>query len=277
MAQGIGDPLGSPLPEHGPERTESSPAAVLPRQRRTLILGWARPATTIVSSCVAAAVLYGITHDLVTTHVSIEYYTLGHRSIGIDHPVGLAFAWGVIATWWVGAIAGIPLAIACRAGSWPTLTWRDLRVPGGVALAVMGLTALVAALTDPSSSFIPEPLPPARRPAYEMVASAHAASYSTGAAMVLALTLFSLARRHAQACRPYGPSRTAQLRRAAGWGVALGLVGVAYPVVVLAVGGPSSAPVVSTYFFVGSTVTLACLVIMVSVGLRTSRNPANLH
>ena len=60
--------------------------------------------------------LYGVAHDLVTAHLSVEYFTVAHPPIGTDDPFLLALVWGVLATWWVGVLLGVPLAAAARLG-----------------------------------------------------------------------------------------------------------------------------------------------------------------
>src|SRR5215212_9571429 len=77
---------------------------------------------SIVITCVMAACGYGIVHDQITARICIEYFTVGHPQIfeqPITSPTVMGFAWGIIATWWVGLLLGIPLAIAARAGERP--------------------------------------------------------------------------------------------------------------------------------------------------------------
>ncbi len=104
-------------------------------------------ALTIIVGCVAAAVGCGVLHDLVTAHVCVEYFTVGHPPVfRTDDPVLLALGWGVIATWWVGLLLGVPLAIAARAGSWPPRAVRSLVRPVAALLAVAAVLALVAGM-----------------------------------------------------------------------------------------------------------------------------------
>ena len=70
----------------------------------------------IVLLAVAAAIAYGILHDQVTARVAIEYFTVAHpRIVESEDPTVLGLVWGVVATWWVGAILGTLLAVAARA------------------------------------------------------------------------------------------------------------------------------------------------------------------
>jgi len=68
----------------------------------------------VVLLAVGASVLYGILHDQITVRVCLEYFTIGHpRIIESESPTLLAFAWGVVATWWMGVLLGLPLALCC--------------------------------------------------------------------------------------------------------------------------------------------------------------------
>src|SRR5256885_1852272 len=98
----------------------------------------------ILLLCVAAAIIYGILHDQVTAHVCVEYFTIGHPPVfDTDSPTLLAFGWGVIATWWVGVLLGVPLALAARAGSRPPRSTRSLLRPVLILLALMAAAAIV--------------------------------------------------------------------------------------------------------------------------------------
>lgn len=79
----------------------------------------------IVFSCVGLAVVYGVLHDLVTAHVQVEYFLppWHPKIISSESPVALAFLWGVIATWWMGAIFGSVVAAASVMGRYPPLAW----------------------------------------------------------------------------------------------------------------------------------------------------------
>ncbi len=99
----------------------------------------------IVTLCVAASVLYGILHDMVTTRVCLEYFTVFHpRVIASEDPTLLALTWGVIATWWMGAGLGVVLALAAPAGERPKMDVPDLVRPVGFLLLIMGAGSLLA-------------------------------------------------------------------------------------------------------------------------------------
>jgi hypothetical protein len=84
----------------------------------------------IIGLSITFCVVYGILHDQVTARVCIEYFTIGHPPVfPTQDPTMLAMGWGVIATWWVGAIMGIPLSFAARYGSSPKRTVRQMVRP----------------------------------------------------------------------------------------------------------------------------------------------------
>ena len=100
----------------------------------------------IDACCIAAAVAYGILHD-VTARVCVEYFTVGHPPIfPTDSPTLLGLGWGIIATWWVGALLGVPLAVAARAGRRPKRRTRLLARPVAILLLSMAASALIAGL-----------------------------------------------------------------------------------------------------------------------------------
>jgi len=51
--------------------------------------------------------------------------------------------WGIVATWWVGAILGVLLAVAARAGSRPKLPVAALLSSIGKLLLLMAESALL--------------------------------------------------------------------------------------------------------------------------------------
>lgn len=102
-------------------------------------------ALAIVALCVLAAIAYGIAHDMVTAHLCVEYFTIGHPPVfRTEDPVLLALGWGVIATWWMGLLLGVPLATAARAGRRPKRTAPELVRPIAKLLVVMATCAAIA-------------------------------------------------------------------------------------------------------------------------------------
>ncbi|MHB0937026.1 MAG: hypothetical protein ACYDCO_27875 [Armatimonadota bacterium] len=143
-------------------------------------------ALKIWSLCVAAAVLYGILHDQITVRVCPEYFTVYHpHLIDTSSLTVLAIAWGVAATWWVGAALGIPVAICARVGRNPRLSARQLLLPIGILLLVMGVSAMTAGL----AGYFLSPYAPDR---FNADYYAHNASYLAGEIGGLALCLWLL-------------------------------------------------------------------------------------
>lgn len=144
----------------------------------------------IVLLCVVAAVGYGIAHDLVTARICVEYFTIGHPPVfGTNDPTLLALGWGILATWWVGLLLGIPLAVAARAGSRPKRSVRSLVQPVAYLLAVAGTSAFAAGgigwlLASTGAVYLVGPiafeLPSERHVPFLADLWAHSASYLIG-------------------------------------------------------------------------------------------------
>lgn len=76
-----------------------------------------REVLLIEATCIVAAIIYGIAHDMVTAHVCIEYFTVGHFDVFAPQQAPAwryALYWGVAATWWVGAWLGLLLILFAR-------------------------------------------------------------------------------------------------------------------------------------------------------------------
>jgi hypothetical protein len=102
----------------------------------------------IVFACIAAAILYGIVHDQFTARICVEYFTVFHPPVfATRSPTLQGLGWGIIATWWVGALLGLLLALAARAGSRPALAAAGLIRPIGKLLLVMAAGAVISGVT----------------------------------------------------------------------------------------------------------------------------------
>lgn len=156
--------------------------------------------------CVLLAVAFGIAHDLVTAHLCLEYFTVGHDPPPFlpHRPLVMALFYGVFATWWVGVLLGCPLALAAQVGSRPPVPPASLRGPvmrllvGLYGLAVVaGLTGYALAslrwvyLVEPFASRVPL----GHQAAFLACGFAHAASYLGGFAGGLALIVLTWRRR----------------------------------------------------------------------------------
>ncbi|MEW4565223.1 hypothetical protein AB1K70_22050 [Bremerella sp. JC770] len=104
----------------------------------------------IVGLAILMCVIYGVVHDQITARICVEYFTIGHKPIlgGTDDPTVLGFAWGFLATWWVGAMLGIPLAFVSQTGSLVKKSAKDLVRPMLVLMAGTALLALAAGVTS---------------------------------------------------------------------------------------------------------------------------------
>lgn len=95
--------------------------------------------------CVVAACVYGIIHDQITARICVEYFTVGHPPVfDTDDPTLLGIGWGIFATWWVGLILGIGLAVAANAGARPPRRPPSLVRPVALLLLASGIVATQA-------------------------------------------------------------------------------------------------------------------------------------
>ncbi|MBK7643660.1 MAG: hypothetical protein IPJ19_11545 [Planctomycetes bacterium] len=144
----------------------------------------------ILALAVGAAIGYGSAHDLVTARISIEYFTIGHPRLFVtDDPVPHALAWGVLATWWVGALLGSALALAARRGTRPKVAARELVQPIAVLLCAMALCAVLAALVGRAGAQrgwfviygdLAQRVPAEKHVSFLTAGFAHGASYLVG-------------------------------------------------------------------------------------------------
>jgi hypothetical protein len=99
----------------------------------------------IVLISILAAVIYGVMHDQVTARLCVEYFTIGHPPVfDTDDPTLLGIGWGIIATWWVGLVLGVPLSIIARAGVRPKRNAKSLIRPIAILMGVNAVCALAA-------------------------------------------------------------------------------------------------------------------------------------
>jgi hypothetical protein len=144
----------------------------------------------IVALAVFGAVTYGIVHDQITIRVCVEYFTIGHpHLIHTASPTVLALAWGIAATWWVGLVLGLLVALAARRGNRPKL--RAVQIVPDL-LWLISSVALLALVTGFSAYFLAvhsyialpqewgELLPVNARVPFLVDASTHLASYTFG-------------------------------------------------------------------------------------------------
>jgi hypothetical protein len=127
------------------------------------------------------AVIYGVTHDLITTQINIDYFASDRTHHGpvtrksfpfiyqSNNKILYALLWGTISTWWVGLPIGILWGIAARSNS-EQLGWRDLIKPMLVFSSGMLTASVICGLVSYAS----------HKDSFKMVAIMHEASYITG-------------------------------------------------------------------------------------------------
>lgn len=98
----------------------------------------------IILSAFIAAISYGIIHDMITAHLCVEYFTIGHpKIIESESPVLLALTWGFIATWWVALPMGLLIAGFNQFGKKPSLEYREvLKLIMKLVLIMFGIALL---------------------------------------------------------------------------------------------------------------------------------------
>jgi len=127
-------------------------------------------AVKIIILATIVTCLYGILHDQVTIRVCPAYFTIGHPTVfGLESFTLIALAWGIIATWWCGAILGVVLALVARVGKWPKLSVGYFIKPLGIITLIMVTIATASGfagyyfasqgyvwLAEPLASGVPE-------------------------------------------------------------------------------------------------------------------------
>lgn len=144
----------------------------------------------IVGQTILFAIIYGILHDQITVRICPEYFTIGHPPVFQTASLTmLAVGWGIIATWWVGAILGVPLACIARIGKRPKLTAISLIKPVVTLLAVMAGVAVAAGIVGYVLAHLgyvfligtlATKIPGEKHAAFLADAWAHSASYGVG-------------------------------------------------------------------------------------------------
>jgi hypothetical protein len=159
---------------------------------------WKRNAT-IILLCTVAAVVYGVVHDQVTARLSIEYFTIGHPHIfHTTSPTLLAICWGITATFGIGALFGVILALVSQSEGLPPVPIpRLIRSILGL-LMVMAISASLAGvvgfeLSRRSLVRIPdgfaEVVSPSQHHHFMAVWFVHGASYAVGVVGALVIIL----------------------------------------------------------------------------------------
>ena len=155
------------------------------------LVNWLTEFLKILLLAIFAAVCYGVVHDQVTARVCVEYFTVAHPPVfHTDSPTLLGLGWGVIATWWVGALLGSPAALVSLWGNkLPKLAARDLIRPLAVLLGITGCLALLAGVLGyvlgragmgVLEGDLASAIPADKHAAFLAAAAAHLTSYGCG-------------------------------------------------------------------------------------------------
>jgi hypothetical protein len=154
----------------------------------------------IVFGCILASVLYGIVHDQFTARICVEYFTVFHPPVfATQSPTLLGIGWGIIATWWAGAIIGLLLSTAARSGARNKLTARRLAPLVGYLMIAMAICAVlfgtIGYFWGPVPADVQELLPRELHRRFLADWWAHSASYASGFLGGLILCVIVLVKR----------------------------------------------------------------------------------
>ena len=137
-----------------------------------------------------AAIAYGILHDQITAGLCVEYFTIGHPPLfHTTSPTVLGICWGMAATFGLGALLGLILALVSQSEGMPPVPIRRLFNSIVALLAVMAISASLAgvigfALSRRSIICVPaafaELIPRSRQDRFMTVWFVHWASYLVG-------------------------------------------------------------------------------------------------
>lgn len=104
-------------------------------------------ALKIIVSTLIAVMSYGIIHDMITAHLCVDYFTIGHpKIIESESPMLLALTWGIIATWWVALPMGLLIAGFNQLGKKPSMEYRKVMMMLLKLILIMFGIALFAGL-----------------------------------------------------------------------------------------------------------------------------------
>lgn len=149
----------------------------------------------IILGTVAFACALGVCIDLVTANVAVDYFAVHHpKIISTNNSWALALFWGIAASWWAGAIAGVILAGINYRRATPL---QIKRIFMWTAIACLSIWVVMLAIVFGVIAFagtIPEDI---RRPTFEYdrrlvaVAMAHQYEYAFGAVATIVIAILT--------------------------------------------------------------------------------------
>ncbi len=147
---------------------------------------------TIVLGTTLLACVLGICIDMVTANVAVAYFLPDHhpKVVESENPWVLALVWGIGASWWFGAIAGVVVATINHRREHPLPPRRILKwaLIACVVLWLLMIVVVFAVISVANTIPIEE-----RRPTFESdrnlvaVAVAHQLEYLLGAIAMLVI------------------------------------------------------------------------------------------
>lgn len=111
-----------------------------------------------VWSGAVASCLYGIIHDQITIRICPDYFLVWHPTlVRSDNLTGVALAWGIAATWWMGAFLGLIVGLGAATGQPPyaskqqiVRTYIWMLAATGFCAAAVGLVVWHSDMVAPS-------------------------------------------------------------------------------------------------------------------------------
>ncbi len=150
------------------------------------------PKAKIILLSTLAAMVYGIVHDQITARLCVEYFTIAHPPLfPTTSPTLLGICWGIAATFWVGLLLGVVLAMVSQsagAPGMPILQIRSLVIGLLVTMATAASLAGIIGFELSRHSLVTIPayfarvIPESRYDRFMAVWFAHGASYLVGLA-----------------------------------------------------------------------------------------------
>jgi hypothetical protein len=144
----------------------------------------------IILLSTVAAMGYGVVHDQITARLCVEYFTIAHPPLfHTTSPTLLGICWGIAATFGVGIVLGVVLALVSQSEGPPSTPIPRVVRLIVCLLAVMAICASLAGLFGVELSrrsivgfpaFLPAAIPASQHDRFMAVWFAHGASYLVG-------------------------------------------------------------------------------------------------